>query len=437
MNDNISSKDSFDNSWLRQFIVTTLQDIIRIPTENPPGNEKPVVDYLQKLLIKHGFKCAIYAKDKARPNLVAWHDKNGTNTDKIHNSNKPEIALCLHTDTVPVGDMEGWTSSPFSGKIIGRKSKAEIRREIRRESKTYGRIYGRGASDNKGQIAASIAAALILKKQGLKGRLKLVFLSDEETGSEFGMKFIAGKRLLKPKLAIVPDIGGSMRRVSIGEKGALFVSVTSYGKQAHGSTPEIGINAIGNLMTLLNEFHKLQKKYGLCGSQANVPSYARKLFTKPTYNLGVISGGSAPNIVPAKAEAKLDFRYLSGQSHAQILKMINDAANHAMHMSKAGSKAKFRIRIISLQKPIMFSNKEVMKAVQIIKEKTEEIAGIRPKAVGLSGSTVGKLLALTGVNVIGVGCGDDKEVHAQNESISIKELCTFAKVLAASINEMF
>ena len=103
-----------------------------------------------------------------------------------------------------------------------------------------------------------------------------------------------------------------MNLIDVTEKGNLFLEITSHGKQAHGSRPEMGINAIWNMIILLE-----------CIKQLKFRRTVRPLHTPPTLNLGSIHGGTVPNIVPAICKAQLDIRYLPGDSADNIITDIN------------------------------------------------------------------------------------------------------------------
>lgn len=361
--------------------------LISKKTENPPGDEilavQVVEDFFRSLQIPYN----IFEKEKNRTNIVGY-------IGSKENASPVLLAAC-HLDVVPAGD--GWSKNPFEACIEN------------------GRIYGRGASDNKGQMASLMAVAQFLKEKesGLKGRFLLAGVADEERGSVLGLEYLLNECGISADFAIIPDVAHAMKVIDISEKGALFLEIASYGKQAHGSRPEMGINAIGNMITLLERIKQLKFR------QASHP-----LHTSPTLNLGSIHGGTAPNIVPAICKALLDVRYLPGDSSGAI---VNDIMNYMKDIEEHSS-ARFDLQILSDQPPTAVPADNLL--VEVISRHTQSILGICPQPHGLSGATVTKQLIQKGIVAVGFGPGDEAEAHAANESISIKELVNFAQIMS-------
>jgi len=364
--------------------VKILKDLISFNTVNPPGDEYLVVNYVKRFFIKNNIKFKIFSKDSKRQNIIGFIGKG-----------KPELLISCHSDTVPAGD--GWKTNPF---------KAVIKNK---------RIYGRGAIDDKGPLAGLLVAAKEIKKfeTNLKGTLLVCVPSDEERGSKFGLKYLIDEKKIKPDFAIMPDNAGSMRRISIAEKGVLWLELNSKGKIAHGSRPEKGINAVSNLIEVLN----LIKKYKMKFKEHN-------LLTKPTINLGQIQGGNAPNMVPSAAKAVLDIRFLPHQDPKQILKEIKLLIEKAKKKNKT-----ININIKILEKCPATEVDRNNKLVNIIKEVTKKTLGFEPGIVGDSGASDAKSLIEKGIPAVGFSLGEGKMFHVANENIKIKELTDFSKVL--------
>jgi len=143
---------------LQQETTDVLQRLVRFNTVNPPGNERPAIDYLAEYLREAGFEVELLAADEGRPNLVA--DLRGENGDG------PTLCFLGHVDTV-LADPGEWTHDPWSGEVAD------------------GFLWGRGSLDMKSQVAAEAVGAVALARDGwrpARGKLLLVFVSDEETG---------------------------------------------------------------------------------------------------------------------------------------------------------------------------------------------------------------------------------------------------------------
>lgn len=357
--------------------------LINMKTENPPGNEilaaQVVEDFFKSLQIPY----TIHEKTKGRTNIVGYIGKGA-----------PALLVACHLDVVPAGD--DWKRNPFEAWIEN------------------GRIYGRGASDNKGQMASMLAVARFLKEHEpkLKGRFILAGVADEELGSALGLEYLLNECGIKADYAIIPDVAHNMKLIDVTEKGALFLEITSHGKQAHGSRPETGINAIWNMIPLLERMKQLK-----------FSTVSHPLHTPPTVNLGSIHGGTAPNIVPALCKAQLDIRYLPDDSADNIIKDLKNIIKEA----ETQYKAKFDLRIISNQVPTAVPINNPL--VELISKHTLSVLGTKPQPKGMSGATVTKQLIQKGITAVGFGPGDEAEAHATNESISMKELIDFAQIM--------
>ena len=368
-------------------IVDYACKLINARTENPPGNEIVAARIVEEFFTSLGIPYTLFEKAKDRTNIVG----------RI-GSGSPTLLVACHLDVVPAGDE--WKRNPFDAWVEN------------------GRIFGRGASDNKGQMAAMMAVARFLKENEsrLKGQFILVGAADEERGSSLGLEYLVNECGVRADFAIIPDVAHNMQMIDVTEKGALFLEIISHGKQAHGSRPEMGINAVWHIITLLERIKQIKFKHT-----------SHPLHTPPTLNLGSIHGGTAPNIVPALCKAQLDIRYLPDDSGDEIMADLISIAKEV----EAQSKAHFEIKIISHQLPTAVPINNPL--VEVISKHTVSVLGVRPKPKGLSGATVAKQLIQSGITAVGFGPGDEAEAHATNESISIRELVDFAEIMTLII----
>ena len=384
---------------MKEHIVNYIQDqqdeIVRLSTEligantvNPPGNEYLAVNIIKKYFRTHGIRYDTFEKVTGRTNIIGYIGKGN-----------PTLLVACHLDVVPPGD--GWDTDPFKPVVKN------------------GRIFGRGANDNKGQMASMLVLAKFLKdnESMLNGSLLLIGAADEEKGSSLGLEYLLDECGISADYAIIPDVTNNMKIIDVGEKGALFLNITAYGKQAHGSTPEKGINAIWNMIELLNQLKKLKHK-----------CVTHELFTPPTLNLGTISGGAAHNIVPAKCEAKLDIRYLPGETEKEIL---NNIYKIIASIKEHNPTAKFDITIDTHLPPTLIPADNPL--ISLISKHTESILGTKPIPIGFSGVTVAKQLIEKDIMAVGFGPGDEDQSHVANESIAIQELLDFGKIMGLVI----
>ncbi len=378
----------------QQELVELAFQLIRARTENPPGREslaaQVVENYLKQLKIPY----TLYEKEPERANIVARVGP--TPTPGEARKGKPSLLVACHLDVVPAGD--GWERDPFVPYVKD------------------GRIYGRGATDNKGQMAACMVLARFLKEieSQLQGEFILVGAADEERGSKLGIEYLLDECGLQADYAIIPDVSYGMQKIDVAEKGALFLEITSHGKQAHGSKPEEGVNAIWNMIELLQE---------LKGLSFRVASHT--LFTPPTLNLGTIQGGAARNIVPGKCHATLDIRYLPGESKEEIVERIQGIMRK---LEVKIPQARFELKVASHLEPSCVNINNPL--VELIERHTKAVLGDKPELVGLSGATVTKQLLQKGIIAVGFGPGSEKEAHVANESIEVQQLTDFVEIMA-------
>jgi acetylornithine deacetylase/succinyl-diaminopimelate desuccinylase-like protein len=229
-----------ESAALERRTTQLLQRLIRFNTVNPPGNEEAVQEYLRGLLEEAGFECELLAAVPGRPNLVA----------RLRGrSDGPVLSLSGHVDTVLATPSE-WSVDPWSGELRD------------------GCVWGRGALDMKSQVAAELAAALVLAEEGWRpesGDLLLVFVADEEAGSLVGARWLCENHPDKVRCDFsvnegageVFEFGGRrFYSVCVAEKGVFRFKLSTQGRAGHASIPRIGDNALlklGPFLTRLAE----------------------------------------------------------------------------------------------------------------------------------------------------------------------------------------
>ncbi len=259
----------------RDDLIALTQDLIRIPTLNPPGQKyREICAYLAERLERSGFnvemiraKGAVGDSDKyPRWNLVARHE--GTRAgDCVHFNS--------HHDVVEVG--HGWTRDPFGGALEGDK------------------IYGRGACDMKGGLAASIIAAeaFITLYPDHPGAIEISATADEESGGFGGVAYLAQQGYFDPdrvQHVIIPE-PLNKDRICLGHRGVWWAEIETKGRIAHGSMPFLGDSAIRHMSAVLAEmeaylFPLLATKHT---DMPVVPDGAKQ----STLNINSIHGGEA------------------------------------------------------------------------------------------------------------------------------------------------
>ena len=366
-------------------LVETLSDLIRARTVNPPGDEELAARVVLDRLSRSGMGSRTFAPEPGRTSVVT---EVGPET--------PRVLVAAHLDVVPAG--EGWTSDPFEPVV--------------RE----GRVYGRGACDNKGVAACLLALLPFLQERA--GELSaggiFAFVADEERGSLLGMEHLACLGLFDGVSgALIPDSPHNLDTVFISEKGLLVVDVLAHGKAAHGSTPELGSNAILHMFALLGRLDEL-----------GIARASHPLHSPATYNVGTIEGGDAPNIVPSKCTAQIDFRYLPDQSADEIVEGVRRLAEE---VAAGRSEASFDVRVATSLPPARVTKDAAI--VRAVQRATLTIVGREPAVDGMSGTTVAKQLIVKGIPAVSLAPGDPHVPHTSDEYVSIEELLAFSSIL--------
>lgn len=277
--------------------------MLRIKSENPPGEEYEIAMEVKKELGSLGLEVKTYSFLEKRPNVVGILKAE---------SARCSLLLTPHLDTVPAGG--GWKYNPYSAKII------------------KGKIYGRGATDCKGNLSSCLEAIRSLVEDGIKLNYNLIFAAtaDEEASSKYGIIPLLKRILLRPDFALILD--ASSFDIIVAQKGLIHFKINISGKKAHGAYPWLGVNAIEIASRIINDLKRLKFKYK-----------AHKLLRGPTINIGTIVGGDKVNMVADFCEFSVDLRFLPGMSRDKILKEIKNII-----LRYAG---KFKIEIESMQDP--------------------------------------------------------------------------------------
>lgn len=383
---------------LRDEFIRLLRDIVAERTVNvvaekladfpyldERGEETKVANIVREWAGQEGFRTETHARIDARENIILHYGAD----------NGPRVLIPCHSDVVPPGD--GWNTDPFRLQVEGDL------------------VRGRGVMDDKGPLVASLLALKTVKQAGIEisGDVQVGALADEEAmaadGTDYGLIYMLENGLIKADYAIVPDIGGNMEDIDIAEKGIVNFEIRAVGKQAHGSTPEKGINAIDNMAEYLVRLKKHEFEYA-----------PHPLLGNYTLNVGEIRGGAAANIVAGECKATIDMRLLPDQSVEAVKAELIELAE--------GLEAEFEIEVKMNLKPHEISADS--KLITSVGDAAEHVRGKRPQTMGLGGGTYAKFLNHRGIEAVGFSPGDKGAMHMADEYASISEHLEFAHVLA-------
>ena len=385
----------------RDEIIETMKRMIAIPSISPSSGgdgESKRADFLQSLLESFGLKTKRYDyKDgqNTRSNLIAEYG-----------SAKNTIWLIAHIDTVAPGDLKAWSHDPFDAAVKD------------------GRIYGRGTSDNGQDVIASIYAlkSIIDSKISPKYNFGLALVADEEVGSTWGMEKLVEEGIFKDSdMFVVPDAGSaSGNEIEIAEKGALWIKISTMGRQIHASTPDKGINAHRHAASLITKIDRfMHEKYS-----ATNPLFNPKVSTfEPTkHELNVDS----VNIVPGSDVSYVDCRVLPDYNLDEVL---NDFEMLAKEEEKTEDGLKIGIDIVNRSDTAQPTSGD-SEIIRMLSESVNSKLGMKPVLVGIGGGTVAFFLRKKGFPVA-VWMIDDGTAHQIDEYCTISNITTDAKVFAS------
>jgi acetylornithine deacetylase/succinyl-diaminopimelate desuccinylase-like protein len=344
----VTAQSAAQPDWtaLEDETMRHFQAIVKLDSTDPPGGEKPVVDYLKQVLEKEGIPVQIYVKEAPnRPNLVARIKGNGR---------KRPLLIMGHTDTVNV-DAKKWSYPPFSAEKNG------------------GWIYGRGTIDDKDNVTASLMTMLELKRLNVPLDRDVIFLAEagEEGASTLGIQFMATEHFadIDAEYCFAEGgngtrVNGAMKYVSIQtlEKIPRRIQVTAKGTAGHGSVP-LEDNAVAHLgeavgaiaawtpPTRLNETTASYfKRLATVSTPEEAARYRDALSPDPkvsgpaqqylrkseprhwsmlrtSLSPTMITGGYRVNVIPSEASATIDVRTAPDENLDQFLQAVRAVVN--------------------------------------------------------------------------------------------------------------
>ena len=384
-----------------------LQELVRIPTDTPPGNNAPHAEITAKLLEAMGYTVERHAIPEAE--VKAYGMQSITNLIVRHEFSKdgPTIALNAHGDVVPPGD--GWTTDPYGGEI--------------KEGKLYGRAAAASKSDFATYITALNALRELHKKLPLRGTVELHFTYDEEFGGELGPGWLLKNGLTKPDYLIA---AGFSYAVITAHNGALHLEITVHGRGAHVAEQSSGVDALRAAHGIMNVL------YQLSDTLAQTSSKIEGIGT-PKLNIGTIVGGTNTNVVPDKVVLKIDRRMIPEEDpieiEAHLRKLIARAAEQFPNI-------KIDIKRLLLARAFTPIPGQEKLADALCKEATR-VFGEPIPAKGTGLYTDARLYAEAGVPGVLYGAGPRTILEANakraDENVALEDLRRATKVVANAV----
>jgi len=292
---------SSDENLLRE-ARELLEDLIRIRSTNPPGDEDRILAFIETYLEQRGVESTRVPLEPGRSSLVA----------RIRGEADDSIVLCGHVDTVDADPAKWVMTDPFTPKSEG------------------ARLWGLGAADMKSGVAVLIAAVCEVARRGIvpSHDIVLALTADEERGYR-GAESIAKSGLIDDAtlLVIAEPTGG---RVYIGQKGELWVECAFSGQAAHGSIPDAGVNAMLPAAALCLDLDRQRRDFPEIEGRG-----------RTSLNIGKIEAGTQVNIVPDQARVELDLRVVTTEERDRVLSLIEERGR--IHAASYGADFSFDV----------------------------------------------------------------------------------------------
>jgi len=386
----------------REDIVQFMVEMLKIKAVNPDGGGKGEYEramFVQKWVEDLGCKVTRYdipdsrVPEGVRVNLTSIIE--GQDTSRT-------LWLASHLDTVPEGSRELWTTDPYDPIV------------------KEGKIFARGSEDNGQAIASTLFAFKALKESGAKPHMNIgiVSVSDEESGSKYGVIPLLEKRVFKAEdMALVPDTGCSDgSEIEIAEKSILWLKITTRGKQVHGSLPHKGLNAHRVGMKLALELDELlHKKYSTTDSLFDPPP---STFEPTKHELNVEN----INTVPGVDVQYFDCRVLPRYPLTEVMEDIEMAKSRL----EKETGAKIELTPVQFEENTAPTPME-SEIVQRLKAALKQLRGLDARPVGIGGGTVGLYFRRKGIHTAVWSTLDDM-AHQPNEYCKIDNMVNDAKV---------
>ncbi len=409
----------------RPELIALTQDLIRIPTLNPPGRcYRDICDYLAARFDAQGWQVDLIrahgtpGDSEAFPrwNIIATHDA-GRRGDCVHFNS--------HHDVVEVG--HGWTRDPFGADFAADQD----------------RIYGRGACDMKGGLAASIIAAecFVVARPDHPGRVQISATADEESGGFGGVAYLARQgRFADVQHVIIPE-PLHKDRICLGHRGVWWAEIETHGRIAHGSMPFLGDCAVRHMAAVLDEMEQSLYPALACKhtDMPVIPEGARS----STLNINSIHGGAAEQAegytglpapcVPDRCRIVIDRRFLIEERLAEVKSEITEVMERVK-----SRRPSFTYEIRDLFEVIPSMTDRDAPVVRTTAAAIERVLGTRADYVISPGTYDQKHIDRIGKlkNCIAYGPGILDLAHQPDEWIGVQDMIDSASVMALVLADL-
>ena len=387
--------------------VAFLQELIRVPTDTPPGNNAPHAERTAEMLQGFGFTAEKHAVPQAEVHAAGLQSITNLVVRRKYGPGRT-VLLNAHGDVVPPGD--GWTYDPYGGEIAD------------------GKIYGRAAAVSKCDFSTYTFAVRALEAvaQPTHGSVELLFTYDEEFGGEVGPAWLLSHKIVHPDLMIA---AGFSYQVITAHNGCLQMEVTVHGKMAHAAIPASGVDALQAANRILTALYAQNRLY--LSLTSNVEG-----ITHPYLNIGTIEGGTNTNVVPGRVTFKLDRRMIPEENptevEAGLRQLIADTA-----ASLPGVTVDIKRILLARALQPLPGNQPLVQAIQ---KHGEQVFGEPIPALGTPLYTDVRLFCEAGIPGVIYGAGPrtvlESNAKRADEHLDLEDLRRATKVVARTLCDL-
>jgi succinyl-diaminopimelate desuccinylase len=391
--------------------IAFLREIVRVPSDTPPGDNAPAAEKAAGLLAALGFAVERHAVPE---DFLRGHGMRSVTNLIVRERfgvGGPTIALNAHGDVVPPG--EGWTKPPYDGVIEN------------------GRMFARGVAVSKSDIATytyALAALRALATEGtpLRGAIELHFTYDEEFGGLAGPAYLLEKQLTQPDYAIAASFSYA---VVTAHNGCLQLEVTVHGKSGHGAMPEMGRDALRAGTAILNAL------YAEADALKATKSGVRGI-DHPTMIVGMIAGGINTNVVPDRVTLRLDRRMVPEEAPDAVEARLRSIIAQSVAGLDGIRVEITRLLLARALQPL--SGHE--KLVAAIQRHGKRVFGVDIPAVGVPLYSDARLYGEHGVPIVMYGAGPrtlaESNAKRSDENLLLEDLRRATQVVACTIHDL-
>ncbi len=398
-------RDSIDRRHAEQ--IRFLAELVKVPSDNPPGDCAPHAARAAALLEEMGFH--VERHTVPQETVAANGMISATNlVVRRRFGSGPTVALNAHGDVVPPG--EGWSVDPYGGVVED------------------GVMYGRGVAVSKSDFATYAFALKALEESGLRlaGAVELHLTYDEEAGGLIGPGWLLSQGITKPDYAIS---AGFPYNVVVAHNGCLHLEVRIEGRSAHAARPDTGIDALEAATGLLTSLYALRETYK--ATRSAIPG-----ITHPTLVVGLISGGINTNVVPDVVTMRIDRRIIPEENSTQA---EQELVGHIERVCAAMPGIKVAIRRILLAEPFRVQPGQE-RLTALLQKYGGEIMGEPIATDGVPIYTDARLYSAAGIPTVLFGAGPhsllEANGHRADEKLVLEDLRKATQVVALTLADL-